>query len=141
MSGQGEERAKLDFGGDLDDEDKPALDADAIRAVSEQAGFVKTETPATPAKPKTTTPRKKKAASKPKSEQATDLPKRARRKTGRIHQFATRLDEQTYRAIYEIADRENITLAEVITNSVTALCDGTLPELPKDSGTTQDGEQ
>ena len=117
MSGNDEERAKLDFGTDLDLEEKPALDPATIRQVSERAGFRNTEAPAnSPA-------RKQKTTSKAQRPVTTEpLPKRrTRRRTGRIHQFATRLDEATYRAIYETADREDITLAEVIEQAMTAL--------------------
>ena len=43
-----------------------------------------------------------------------NLPKRTRRKTGRVHQFSTRINRATYEAIYEYADREEITLGETI---------------------------
>ena len=44
-----------------------------------------------------------------------------RRRTARIHQFATRLSESTLNLIYEKAEREDITLAEVIERAMAAL--------------------
>ena len=114
-----EERAKLDFG---DDDEKamlgkPVISPDTIREISARAGFRKTGVQATPktSEGKTPTPRA-----------AANLPKRTRRKTGRVHQFSTRINKTTYEAIYEYADREAITLGETIERAMVALNGGPL---------------
>ena len=50
--------------------------------------------------------------------------RRARRKTGRTEQFATRLRAETLDAIYAYADRHEITLAETIERAMSALTEG-----------------
>jgi hypothetical protein len=47
--------------------------------------------------------------------------RRARRKTGRTEQFATRLRADTIEAIYSYADRHEITPAETIERAIRAL--------------------
>lgn len=47
--------------------------------------------------------------------------RRARRKTGRTEQFATRLRADTLEAIHAYADQHEITLAETIERAMAAL--------------------
>ena len=119
MKGLDEERAKLDFG---DDEEnampgRPVMSPDTIREVSAQAGFRKTSAQAT----------RKASEGKPATPRAAaNLPKRTRRKTGRVHQFSTRIKKTTYEAIYKYADREDITLGETIERAMVSLNGGPL---------------
>ena len=104
MTGEEKKRAMLDFGDDLEAPAVPPLDPIAIKAATRAAGF--RETP-----------------------KATDFgltapirpTRRARRKTGRTEQFATRLRADTLEAIYTYADRHEITLAETIERAMAAL--------------------
>ena len=97
------ERARLAFDDTDDGAVLPAVDPATIKSVTKGLGF--RETP-------------KVLPSAPASE---PLIRRARRKTGRVHQFATRLHESTVREIYDYADRHDITLAEVIERALRAL--------------------
>jgi hypothetical protein len=103
MSTEDKKRATLDFG-DLDNTPAPPVDNNAVKAATRAAGF--RETP--------------KAAG---SEAAPSIRtmRRTRRKTGRTEQFATRLRAETIEAIYNYADRHEITLAETIERAVEAL--------------------
>lgn len=100
-------RAALDFGDDVDSPSLPqpaSLDLEAIKLASRSAGF--RETP-------------KAAAPEPIASEGR--PRRARRKTGRTEQFATRLKAETLEKIYGYADKNEITLAETIERSIAAL--------------------
>lgn len=97
------ERAKLAFNPVDDPSVPPAVDKAAIKAATQTLGFRET-------------PREPTAA--PASE---TLLRRPRRKTGRVHQFATRLRESTLREIYDYSDRHEVTLAEVIERAMEAL--------------------
>jgi len=101
MTGQ-KKRAALDFG----DDNLPALapvNPAAIKEASRAVGF--RETPQAPVMETV----------------ALAKPRRARRKTGRTEQFATRLKAETLAKIYAYADRHEITLAETIERAVAAL--------------------
>ena len=120
MKGQGDERAKLDFG----DEDvksavpeNPVINPETIREVAAQAGFRKTNF---------NTTRKASGGGTATPRAVANLPKRTRRKTGRVHQFSTRINKATYEAIYEYADREQITLGEAIERAMVSLNGGPL---------------
>lgn len=102
------ERAKLAFD-TPDDEPPPAVDRAAVKAATQTLGF--RETPRQAGVPA-------ESAAVPFSE---PLVRRARRKTGRVHQFATRLREDTLREIIDYADRHEVTLAEVIERAMAAL--------------------
>lgn len=110
MTSKPGERAALDFGG-VDDTpaSQPApVDLEAVKQTAAKAGFRGTS-PA-PVKSATST------------RESVPRPRRLkRRRTGRIHQFATRLNEQTLEAIYETAEQQGITLAEVIERAMAAL--------------------
>lgn len=97
------ERAKLQF--DLEDQAPAELSpvpVDKIKETARSAGFLET-------------PRRSESSIE------DHLRRRARRKTGRIHQFATRLNEATLSKIYAYSDRHEITLAETIEHAITAL--------------------
>lgn len=114
MTGEDKKRATLDFG-DLPSTPAPPVDPEAVKAVTRAAGF--RETPratATPATPEVPTPE-----TVPPSKT-----RRARRKTGRTEQFATRLRADTMEAIYAYADSHEITLAETIERAIEALLRG-----------------
>ena len=96
------ERAKLEFGDSIATNVPAPVSAEDIKQVTRSAGL--RETPR----------HHDKTASAP-------IQRRARRKTGRIHQFATRLREETIRQIHEYADRHEITLAEAIEHAFDAL--------------------
>lgn len=103
MTSEDKKRATLDFG-DLDNTPAPPVDNDAVKAVTRAAGFRET----------------------PKAARSEAVPpiratRRTRRKTGRTEQFATRLRAETIEAIYNYADRHEITLAETIERAVAAL--------------------
>lgn len=106
MTGDEKKRATLDFGDELETPLVPPVDPNAVKAATRAAGF--RETP-----------------------KASDLvpsslgrpARRARRKTGRTEQFATRLRADTLEAIYAYADRHEITLAETIERAMAALRD------------------
>ena len=119
MSEPEKERAKLDFGDDekIAVSEKPAIDPETIRGVSARVGFRKTGIQAT---------RKAsgKGAAPPRA--VAGLPKRTRRKTGRVHQFSTRIDRATYEAIYKYADHAEITLGETIERAMVSLNGGPL---------------
>ena len=104
MTGDEKKRATLDFGDDLETPAAPPVDPNAVKAATRAAGF--RETPKAP-------------------EPALAAParpmRRARRKTGRTEQFATRLRADTLEAIYAYADRHEITLAETIERALAAL--------------------
>jgi hypothetical protein len=109
MNGKSGERATLDFG-DIEEtpasQSPPPVDLEAVKETAAKAGFRET----------TSTTKIKKAP------EAPQRPRRLkRRRTGRIHQFATRLNEPTLNAIYDIAEQEGITLAEVIERALAAL--------------------
>lgn len=107
MTGEEKKRATLDFGDDLNTPAAPPIDPSAVKAATHAAGF--RETPKAP-------------------ELFPSLPgrpaRRARRKTGRTEQFATRLRADTLEAIYAYADRHEITLAETIERAMSALVEG-----------------
>lgn len=104
MTGEEKKRATLDFGDELETPKVPVLDPNAIKAATRAAGF--RETPKAPDFALTV---------------PTKPTRRARRKTGRTEQFATRLRADTLEAIYAYADRHEITLAETIERAVAAL--------------------
>lgn len=106
MNADDKKRATLDFG-DLPETPIPAVDPKAVKAATRAAGF--RETP--------------RAASEA-AETSAVKPRRARRKTGRTEQFATRLKAETLEAIYAYADQHEITLAETIERGVAALYRG-----------------
>ena len=117
MNKRDDERAKLDFG---DEEEsavpkKPVINPETIREVAAQSGFRKTDVHAT---------RKASGGETATPRAAANLPKRTRRKTGRVHQFSTRINRATYEAIYEYADREEITLGETIERAMVSLNGG-----------------
>ena len=97
------ERAKLAFEDTDDTAVLPTVEPAMIKSVTKGLGF--RETPKVP----------------PSAPMSEPLIRRARRKTGRVHQFATRLHESTVREIYDYADRHDITLAEVIERAMSAL--------------------
>ncbi len=106
MSDQ-KKRASLDFG-DADLSVPPAaVDPAAIRQASRAVGF------------RETSPAPERVPVTDKVEQIR--PRRARRKTGRTEQFATRLKAETLEKIYRYADKHEITLAETIERSIAAL--------------------
>ena len=119
MNESEKKRAKLDFGDDekIAVSEKPAIDPETIRGVSARVGFRKTGIQAT---------RKAsgKGAAPPRA--VAGLPKRTRRKTGRVHQFSTRIDRATYEAIYKYADHAEITLGETIERAMVSLNGGPL---------------
>lgn len=100
-------RAKLAFD-TSDDEPLPAVDRAAIKAATQTLGF--RETPRQPGTPEPV------VAPVPEP-----VARRARRRTGRVHQFATRLREDTLRDIIVYADCHEVTLAEVIERAIAAL--------------------
>jgi hypothetical protein len=105
MTSEEKKRATLDFGDELETPAvAPPLDPNAIKAATRAAGF--RETPKAPDFELT-------APTRPT--------RRARRKTGRTEQFATRLRADTLEAIYAYADRHEITLAETIERAMSAL--------------------
>ncbi len=118
MSGKSGDRAALDFG---DIEETPApqpppVDLEAVKETAAKAGFRGTTPP---------------APSAGGSRETSRRPRRLkRRRTGRIHQFATRLNEQTLNAIYETAEQQGITLAEVIERAMNALKERIQPRPP-----------
>jgi hypothetical protein len=97
------ERARLTFADTNDSPVLPSVDPATIKTVAKNLGFRET--------PKLL----------PIAQVPEPLIRRARRKTGRVHQFATRLHESTVREIYDYADRHDITLAEVIERAMEAL--------------------
>lgn len=105
MNADDKKRATLDFG-DLSEKPIPAVDPNAVRAATRAAGFRET----------------------PRAPRPTEMPavksRRARRKTGRTEQFATRLKAETLEAIYAYADQHEITLAETIERAIAALYRG-----------------
>lgn len=103
MTGEEKKRAMLDFG-DLDITPAPPVDLVAIKAATRAAGLRETPKAATPDVPATQHPMR-----------------RARRKTGRTEQFATRLRADTLEAIHAYADQHEITLAETIERAMVAL--------------------
>ena len=130
MSGEEKKRATLDFGDDLLDQGAPKVDVEAIKAVTRAAGFRETPKAATAVVAPISSP----VAASPGAAQPVEAgasvsgagagPKtlrRARRKTGRTEQFATRLRAETLEAIYTYADRHEITLAETIERAIAAL--------------------
>lgn len=102
MSDENRKRAMLDFG-DLPTAAAPDVDPKAVKEATRAAGF--RETPKPPSAP-------------------TPGLRRARRKTGRTEQFATRLRPETLEAIYAYADRHEITLAETIERAMASLMQG-----------------
>ncbi|MDX0500817.1 stability/partitioning determinant [Sinorhizobium medicae] len=104
MTAEDKKRATLDFG-DLPTTPAPPVDPSAVKAATRAAGF--RETPKAP---------------EPEA-RGKKLTRRARRKTGRTEQFATRLRADTLEAIYGYADRHEITLAETIEHAIAALLD------------------
>src|SRR5690606_20227444 len=114
MSGEEKKRATLDFGDDLLDQGAPKVDVEAIKAVTRAAGFRETPKAATAVVAPVSSP----VAAQPVEAGASvsgagagpKTLRRARRKTGRTEQFATRLRAETLEAIYTYADRHEITL-------------------------------
>ena len=119
MNKREDERAKLNFDDNEESAvpEKPVINPEEIREVSAQSGFRKTGAHRAHkiSKRGTATPRA-----------AANLPKRTRRKTGRVHQFSTRINRATYEAIYEYADREDITLGETIERAMVSLNGGAI---------------
>ena len=107
MTGDDKKRATLDFGDDLMKPSTPPVDPNAVKAATRAAGFRET-----PRAPELDPPSSARPA------------RRARRKTGRTEQFATRLRAETLDAIYAYADRHEITLAETIERAMSALTEG-----------------
>ena len=107
MTGDDKKRATLDFGDDLAKPSTPPVDPNAVKAATRAAGFRETPRAPEPAAPSPARPTR-----------------RARRKTGRTEQFATRLLPETLDAIYAYADRHEITLAETIERAMSALVEG-----------------
>lgn len=103
MTGDEKKRAMLDFG-NLETTPAPPVDPVAVKAATRAAGFRETPKAAEPELPASTRPMR-----------------RARRKTGRTEQFATRLRADTLEAIYAYADQHEITLAETIERAMLAL--------------------
>lgn len=102
-----DKRVELDLEEDLDlSEFIPAPrpkgpPKDSVKALSESARFPSRE---------------------PKSPKPSSMPqRRKRRRTGRVHQFNVKLREDTLNEIFEIADRKDWLLAEVIEHAVKAL--------------------
>lgn len=95
------ERARLQFN-DEPGEIPPAIPAEKIKEATRLAGFH--ETPRRSGEVDVEEPRR-----------------RTRRKTGRVHQFATRLRESTVDDIHAYADKHELTLAEVIERAMAAL--------------------
>jgi hypothetical protein len=108
MTGDEKKRVVLDFGDDLDTPPAPPVDTSAVKAATRAAGF--RETPKPPETVAQTI--------------VTGVTRRARRKTGRTEQFATRLRADTLEAIYKYADRHQITLAETIERAMQSLVEG-----------------
>lgn len=108
MTSDEKKRVVLDFGDDLDKPPVPPVDTSAVKAATRAAGFRETPRP-----PETST-----------QTITTGTTRRARRKTGRTEQFATRLRADTLEAIYHYADRHEITLAETIERAMQSLVEG-----------------
>lgn len=105
------ERAKLNFDdGDLPSAPPPTIPAETITEVTRRAGFHETPKAAGPAAPA--------VSEAPKPDEPS---RRARRRTGRIHQFATRLRRETIDAYLDYADRHEITIAETLERAQKAL--------------------
>ncbi len=104
MSSEEKKRAALDFGDDLTPSVTAPVNPDAVKAAARAAGF--RETPRASISTEQTSPR---------------AVRRARRKTGRTEQFATRLRAETLESIYAYADAHEITLAETIERAIAAL--------------------
>jgi len=97
-------RVALDFGSEVPA--RPAqLDPALVRQVAHSAGL--RETPSLRAEPQ--------PGIQP------NVIRRPRRRTGRTEQFATRIKPETLQAIYDYADRHDITLAETIEIAVSRL--------------------
>ncbi len=115
-------RAVIDLG--FDDElvtPKPApkIDPEAIKKVSRNAGFGETPKSAMVAK---TAKQKSKRQPKPEIEAEPVLKKRGtRQKTGRVYQFATRIDVATNNRLYNYAEDHGITLGETLERASKAL--------------------
>ena len=133
MKGHDRERAKLDFGDDIKSAvpENTVINPETIRAVSARAGFRKTGL---------NTRRKGPGGGTATPRALANLPKRTRRKTGRVHQFSTRINKATYEAIYEYAYRQQITLGEAIERAMVALNAGPLKK-PDDLSTTQSSDR
>lgn len=100
-------RAKLDLSLDAD-EAPPAVDPEAIRRAAASAGF----RPSAPIA----------APSSPAADSSAEVLRRGRRRTGRVHQFNTRLRADTVKAIQAYADRHELdSMAEVIERAMAAL--------------------
>lgn len=106
MTTDDKKRATLDFGDEQDKPPVPPVDPNEVKAAARAAGF--RETPRAP----------ELVSSSPRRPA-----RRARRKTGRTEQFATRLRADTIEAIYGYADRHEITLAETIERAIASLRD------------------
>jgi hypothetical protein len=104
MTGNEKKRATLDFGDDLETPPAPPVDPNAVKAATRAAGFRET-----PKEPELFSSVSRRPA------------RRARRKTGRTEQFATRLRADTLETIYSYADRHEITLAETIERAIAVL--------------------
>ena len=102
-------RAQLDFNDeDLGTPAPPAIPVEKIVEASRKAGFHET-------------PRAAKAAAEPAP--PSQPPRRTRMKTGRVHQFATRLRRETIDGFYAYADAHRITIAETLERAQKALSD------------------
>lgn len=87
----------------------------ALRSASEKQGFhARPETPVAPAA-KTKTAKPKPAIVEP------ILRRRARRKTGRVHQLNVKLTRETIEYVYDLADTRGWIVAEVIEYALNAL--------------------
>lgn len=105
-------RATIDFGDDLDEAPPEAVAPHVVKEASARAGFRETASSPAPSAPRRAQPS---SADKPPLRRGT------RRRTGRVHQFSTRLRRETLEAIYKYADAEEISLAEVIERAMAAL--------------------
>jgi hypothetical protein len=105
-------RTKIDFGDDLDDAPPAPIEPHVVKAASARAGFRETASPP---------PQKASGQAPSASEEKPVVRRGARRRTGRVHQFSTRLSKETLEAIYQYADAEDISLAEVIERAMDAL--------------------
>ena len=113
-------RAVIDLGFDnepVKPKPAPKIDPEAIKEVSRNAGFG--ETPKSAMEAETA---KQKRKRQPEMEAAPVLKKRGtRQKTGRVYQFATRIDVATNNRLYDYAEDHGITLGETLERASKAL--------------------
>ena len=103
------DRAKLNFDDDdLASPPPPPVPVEQIKAVTRKAGFHET-------------PKSVKLQVESDVVPVPATQRRARLKTGRVHQFATRLRKETVDAFYAYAARHQITVAETLERAQKAL--------------------